>query len=98
MTIGARLREARTLAGVGSKELDRLAQKTPGHANTLESERIGDATTQTASAYASVLGISLDWLIAGKGPEPIKADVRAAVAKARERLASTAAARAGARS
>lgn len=83
MGIGDRLREARELAGLPARELDRLADKTLGHAGLIESRRRSDAQAGTLKAYADVLGLSLDWLIAGRGKLPSQARVKAAVEAAR---------------
>jgi transcriptional regulator with XRE-family HTH domain len=86
--IGKRLRKARKLAQISARELDRLAGRTPGHAGLIEHRPGADVMAGTVLAYADVLGLSLDWLIAGRGAEPIAARVQAAVVEARAQRAA----------
>jgi len=87
-TLGGRLRWARELGGVSARELDRLAERTTGHAATIET-LVGDrAQISTISDYADVLGVSLDWLVKGRGRRPTKHSIQAAVAAARTRKAA----------
>ena len=84
VTIGQRLRWARDQAELSARELDRLAGKTPGHAGLIEA-RGTDAWASTLAAYARVLGLSLDWLIAGeKRRAPKPARILVAVKRARK--------------
>jgi len=87
--IGERLRTLRQLAGISARDLDRLAVRTEGHANLIETRPDSAVQTDVASDYARALGASLDYLIAGKGAAPTEAKVRVAVAKARARLKRT---------
>ena len=86
-TFGARLQAARLLApDLSARELDRLAHTTEGHAGAVEGgayePKIGNA-----SAWAAVLGASLDWLVDGQGEPPTAKEVAAAVALARAEAA-----------
>jgi len=63
--------------------LDRLAGRPEGHATVIESRGDSPVKSDTASAYASVLGVSLDWLIDGSGDPPTALDVTRAVEHAR---------------
>lgn len=77
-----RLKEARKMGGVSRRELSLLA----GCAQAVCSivERSGSGSVKTLAAFANVLGVSLDWLIAGqKDAKPKSADVQAAVLRAR---------------
>lgn len=71
---------------LSGRELDRLAGLTEGHVSLIEAGTAGTANgikTRTASALASVLGVSLDWLIDGDGDDPSVEAVRASVSDAR---------------
>ncbi len=87
-TLAARLRWVRQeLAGISARELDRLARRTEGHASLIESRPNAGAEMGTVEAYASVFGLSLDWLVRGAGRAPSKATVVAAVEAARRAAA-----------
>jgi transcriptional regulator with XRE-family HTH domain len=80
-----RLRFARSLAQLSASELTRLAGfSSMGYASCIESGAHGPSV-RTAARVAEVLGLSLDWLIAGKGPEPDPDQVKEAVEAARAR-------------
>jgi len=87
--LSERLREARTLAGVKSRELDRLAGLSECHTQHIETGRRPNPETATIAPLARVLGVSLDWLIAGNGPAPEEAAVKAAVEQARQAAKAT---------
>jgi len=89
--IGLRLREARTVAAVSARELDRLADTTEGHTSLIESGVVQNANAETLAKLAAVLGVSLDWLVTGSGPPPSSRVVRAAIIAARNASASSAA-------
>lgn len=86
-----RLVALRKAAGVGNRELDRLAGITEGHSWLIE-HRKKPATTNNLSAntlakLADALGCSLDYLASGKGEPPTDDEIAAAVGRCRERLA-----------
>lgn len=91
MSLSLRLRRARELAGISARELDRLARLTEGHTSLIESGERSNVEARTATALATTLGLSLDWLITGKGRDPIEADIRTAIERARAARASSAA-------
>jgi transcriptional regulator with XRE-family HTH domain len=78
-TIGDRLAFARTKGGISARELDRLAGKTEGHASLIEARRAADVLASNVAAYASVLGVTVEWLLTGEGDEPTEESVTAAV-------------------
>jgi transcriptional regulator with XRE-family HTH domain len=84
MMFAARLRETRIRAGLGARELDRLAGRPEGQASLVET-RGTNVRVETATAYADALGVTLDWLVDGRGPEPTADQIRSAVAAARAR-------------
>lgn len=79
----ARLRFARSLAGVSARRLDSIAGLQPGHTNAIESGRRPNIESVTAEKLSTALGISLDWLILGNGREPTAKAIRAAIERAR---------------
>ena len=81
--VGARLRETRKLIDITARELDRLACTTEGHASLIESGVVQNITLETAGKLASVLGVSLDWLLSGRGTPPSAASVQMSVDAAR---------------
>jgi transcriptional regulator with XRE-family HTH domain len=81
--VGGRIKQARCLAKIAARELDRLAGITEGHTSLIESGHVADATSQTLVKIARVLGVSLDWLVSGFGDGPTTDTVIAAVAVAR---------------
>lgn len=91
-SISARVRLARDLVGLSARELDRLAGLAEGHSSIIEASAKKSLSTQTAQALARVLGLSLDWLIAGDGKPPSERAVRAAVDAARTAYAKSSAA------
>jgi transcriptional regulator with XRE-family HTH domain len=83
MSIPERLRLARDLAGVGSRELARLARLAETHVSLIESGIRPRIEAKTALSLARALGISVDWLLDGTGEAPEASAVRAAVEHAR---------------
>src|SRR3990167_5017848 len=62
-----RLRRARALAGLHAHELGALAGLAEAHVGAIERGTIARPSAATLSAIARVLGVSLDWLIDGRG-------------------------------
>lgn len=84
MDLPTRLREARAhVADLSARDLAELAGLSPSHITLIESGRRPRVHASTAAALCEVLGLSLDWLVSGKGPTPIPRRVRAAVETAR---------------
>lgn|SRR5678815_2752314 len=77
MTLGERLRYARTLAGLGTKTLDYLAGLGAGHVAMTETGRRRRPRPVTIDALIRVLGIERAWLLDGEGPPPDPVRVRA---------------------
>lgn len=61
-TLGARLREARHSAGLTARELGEKANVSYHSVYTIESDKVSP-TVATIAALASVLYVSLDWLV-----------------------------------
>lgn len=70
------------MAGISTKELDKLADISPGHTWVIESAK-GGTEAKTLDKVAGVLGLSLDYLVRGKSPRPTARAVRKSVEKAR---------------
>lgn len=86
--LARRLRRLRRAAEISARALDALARLAPGHTALIESGRRVAPSTATASALSAVLGVSLDWLIAGRGEPPSDDVIRASVDAARKRSAA----------
>jgi transcriptional regulator with XRE-family HTH domain len=93
-TLKHRVRWARKTAGVGQTELSELAGLTRTHIGTFESDRTrGSLDGTTILALADVLGVSMEWLVAGRGETPSAEHLIASVLRAREARDARAAAR-----
>lgn len=85
MTAGVRLGTARQHTTASQRELAELAGLSPSMVWQIESGTIAAPSGTTLAQLAEVLGVSLDWLIRGEGPDPQAEDVQAAVERARLR-------------
>lgn len=83
-TPSSRIQWARTTIGLSSRELDRLAGLGEGHTSLIETGRRKNISTETAASIARVLGVSLDWLVLGRGRNPTIKHLVASAAVARE--------------
>lgn len=83
VTLGLRLQEARKLADISARELDRLAETTEGHASLIEAGTVTNVKLNTLTQLARVLGVSMSWLIDGAGDAPTVESVGGAVEAAR---------------
>lgn len=88
MTHADRLAAARKKANLPARELDRLAGVSPGQTWAIENSKSGNADTKTLDKLASVLGLSLDYLVRGQGKRPPPSAIRAAVEAARTEYAA----------
>lgn len=86
-TLPSRLGWARKLAGLSSREVDRLAGLTLGHAHLIESGRRPRIEVETAQGLARVFGTSIDWLASGLGTAPSEQQIADAVSRARAAFA-----------
>lgn len=87
-SLRTRLRAARMLVKpiLSARELDKLAGLTANHVQAIETGRRTRVEALTVAKIATVIGVSLDWLIRGKGRQP-KADwVSARVARRRKKF------------
>jgi transcriptional regulator with XRE-family HTH domain len=83
MTLAERLHEARKLAGISALELGALAGLSGGYVGHIESGRRKNPGSGPLDGIARALGVSLEWLIRGKGQGPTEESAVAAVAAAR---------------
>ena len=75
------------MAGLSGRELDRLSGLGEGLCRMIETGERVSVEADTALKYATTLGVSLDWLVAGHGAKPSQSSVVSAVEKARSRAA-----------
>jgi transcriptional regulator with XRE-family HTH domain len=83
MLIGEKLKAARELGNISSRELDRLAGLREGVSWKVESSKTGNVETKTLAAQARVLGLDLEYLVNDAGTKPTRDSVQAAIARAR---------------
>lgn len=69
-TLSDRLRIAREAAGLTARKLSKLAGLAEGHVAMIERGTVEDGSVQTIGKIARALGVSLDWLVFGKGEGP----------------------------
>lgn len=87
--LGRRLRHARKLARLpggeklSGRELSELAKLSAAAVGHVESGLVQSPTAATVVSLARVLGVSVEWLMTGVGPEPDAPAVRQAVGAAR---------------
>lgn len=79
----SRLEAARSYAGLSANELSKLAGLSSSHVGMIGRGHVHAPRIDVVSKIAEALGVSLDWLVRGEGPEPDAAAVRAAVERAR---------------
>jgi transcriptional regulator with XRE-family HTH domain len=69
-TLAARLRYARELRGLGSRELSGKCGLSPAAVSWIETRPEYDARLSTLRVLAEILGVSPGWLAFGDGPPP----------------------------
>lgn len=87
-TVGGRIKAARELAGISTKDVDRLAGLTPGVCWSVENSTGDNFQTKTIDPIARVLGLTLEHVVRGEGSTPSADQVKAAVEAARAAKAS----------
>jgi transcriptional regulator with XRE-family HTH domain len=83
-----RLAKARKAAGLSARQLSTLAGLAENVCAIIERGRVKNPSFAVVSQLAHVLGLSLDWLGNGLGPEPTKASILAAVEAAQKARAA----------
>lgn len=83
MTAGERIKAARNLIGLPSRQLDKAAGLEPGVSWAVEKSATGNSQSATLDKIARALGLSLDYVIRGEGEPPTKESVQAAIDAAR---------------
>lgn len=86
--LGKRLKKARTLAKLTGRQLCELAGLSSTVVSMIERGHIHKPSAETLASVAAPLGVPLDWLVRGLGPEPTKASILAAVAEAQKARAA----------
>lgn len=86
--IAARFSWLLKVTGLSTREADRLAGATPGHAHALSRGGIGDPRASTIAAFARMFGVDPGWIISGptRLADPTPESASAAVVAARARL------------
>lgn len=80
-----RLTRARKLGGLSSRQLSELAGLANGFAAQIERGAAKAPAFGVIDSLAQVLGLSLDWLAHGTGPEPTRDSIALAIEVARNR-------------
>jgi HTH-type transcriptional regulator, cell division transcriptional repressor len=88
-SIGDRLKRARSIvADLPASELSELAGLGTSHAGMIERGDVKTPSGLVLVKLASVLGVSVEWLVQGVGPEPKAKRVAAAIERARAAVSS----------
>lgn len=83
--LGKRLRQLREFAGLSPRGLDKVAQLTPGHSYHIETGYRTLLRPETVRRLARTLGVSLEFLLDGKGERPSRDEVVASIGRAKRR-------------
>jgi len=92
-TVGKRLEWAREVAGLPSREVDRLAGLAENHSRAIELSIGGRAQLDTIERIAVALGVPPAWLAYGEGEQPDEPGLVALGERVRETKAAARAAR-----
>lgn len=68
-TLGQRLKRARIQAGMSQLQLAEAAGRTKQAISKIENDWVGSPAVSTMSPVAAALGVTLEWLMSGKGTE-----------------------------
>jgi transcriptional regulator with XRE-family HTH domain len=82
-SLGARARYARKLSGLSSRGLSLRAGLDANTLSQIERERRRDPQVSSVAALAVTLGLSLDWLVLGRGAAPDAIAIASALHRAR---------------
>jgi transcriptional regulator with XRE-family HTH domain len=88
MSLPERLASLRKRAELSAAALSDLAGLSPAHVAMIETGARPNLAASTALALARTLGTTFEHLVSGEGVEPTDAEVKAAVERARGRVAS----------
>ena len=81
-SLAGRLSFAREAAGLSSRRVSALAGIAQALTGQIERGVTHAPTTDTIQKIASVLGVTIDWLVTGAGPMPEPETIRQAAARA----------------
>lgn len=81
--VGRRLRQLREWSELTARELDRLAGVAQGYAALIENGVRRNIGAETMAKYASVFGVTLDWMVLGRGRAPLKETIVSSAYRAR---------------
>jgi transcriptional regulator with XRE-family HTH domain len=84
-TLADRLAQARKVAEITRRELAHLANVAPTYPGQIELGQKENVGSRVLSELARVMGLSLDWLVDGKGSIPGACDIQEAIEKAKRR-------------
>lgn len=76
------------MAGLSSRQLSMLAGVAENFSAIIERGKAKAPSFGVISGFARVLGVSLDWLDRGQGPEPTREQIVAAVEAAQKARAA----------
>lgn len=87
----SRLKRLQTIGRVSGRKLARLVGWNETSLSAAEHRGVigADMSATRVLALAKALGTTVEFLVTGEGEEPSEEDVRAALARAEERLSST---------
>jgi transcriptional regulator with XRE-family HTH domain len=81
--LGRRLREIRTAARIPASSLSTAAGASRDVVRQIEEGLIAKPSAEMVSRIADVMGVSLDWLVDGRGDAPGAQDLEAALDRVR---------------
>ena len=74
-TLKGRLKYLQDITQMPGRQISRRAGLSKTHAFQILSGRYADLSCKTASAICEIFGVTMDWLVMGKGPTPTAREV-----------------------
>ena len=84
-SLADRLREARTAAKLSQAKLSDIAGLWTCHVGLIERGTVETPSGVVLGQLAATLGVSIDWLVSGRGSMPSEASIRTSVTNAIKR-------------
>ena len=78
------------MAGISARLLDSLVGFSGSYCSRIENGEAENVGVRSLARIAAVFGVSIDWLVTGKGDGPVEADVVSSVGRARRKHVSAA--------